>query len=112
MAHAALIESEQSACRSSGAEGATHAMGASRGRGKRVRTEGVIETRGDVVTENDCSDQPFAACMHALARGERGGNDGASRMVARRRMGIIGLIRVRQHAVGKGGMDRTGQQSR
>ena len=53
---------------------------------------------------------PLALTLSAMAKSGR--NDGAAGMGARWRMGIVGLVRMRQHAVGKRCIHRRCQQAR
>ena len=112
MPRSSLIESEQRTGSGPRSECAAHAMRAPRCRGKRVSIERVVHARGDVVAENDSPDEQFATRVLAFGHSERRRYDRAAGVAARRRMGIVAFIRVRQHAVGKGCMDRAGQQSR
>ena len=66
--------------------------------------------RTDVVAERDGAKQPRAVDAELLARGERRRHHRAAGMRMRRRVRIVGLVGVREHAVGHRGFDRTAQQ--
>jgi hypothetical protein len=109
MSRPSMIEPQQRSGGGPGPEGATHAMGAARGRRKCVGTERIAQARRHVIAEHDRPEQAFAACMLALAHRQCGRNDGAARMGTRGSVGIVGFVGVRQHAVGEGRMDRSGE---
>src|SRR5258707_1827667 len=88
MSYLALIESEQRACRRSGAERAAHAVRAAQGSGQCFRIERAVDARRDVVTQNDRSDEIFATGMPPLCGRKPGRNHPATRIVPRRPMRI------------------------
>ena len=70
------------------------------------------DARADIVAEGYGAEERLAGGVLALGHGEGRGDDGASRMRERRGVRVIGLVGVRQHAVGHGGVDGGGDDVR
>src|SRR5262245_54056238 len=69
------------------------------------------EARADVVSERDGAQETRSADAELLAYRESGRDDGAARMPSRWPR-IVGLVRMREHAVDEGSLDRSAYQVR
>ena len=78
-------------------------------------SEGPVEGHGPggdgraapyVVADDHSPEQIQTGASVRLARGQRGGHDGAPGMGERRCVGIVGLVGVGQHPVGQGRVHR------
>ena len=75
-------------------------------RQKLIRRQRHRQPATDVVAQRDCTQQRHAVAPLALADRQRRRHDAAARMRQRRRVRVIGLVGVRQHAIGERGICR------
>ena len=63
------------------------------------------DARADVVAESDGAQQGLTGGVLAFRHGQRGGDNGTTGVGERRRVRVVGLVGVGEHAVGHGGVD-------
>ena len=108
MAHLARVEAEQ---RATGGGGTEHRPEAVRGMpilAEFVRVQRHREARGQVVAHRDRTQQGAAGHAVAFADRQRRRHDAAARVGERRRMRVVGLVGMGQHAIGQRRVDRRG----
>ncbi len=105
MAHLGWIEPQHRGRRRGRPERGRQGVGAVALGVELAETEREDEPRPDVVAERDRAQQFVAAAAGNLGGRERRRHDAAARMKAAAQMGIVGLVAVGRHAVGKGRVD-------
>ena len=68
------------------------------------------DTRSDVVAERDRAQEAGAVDAESFAGGQRRRHDGGAGMRQRRRMRVVGLVRMGEHAVDERGFDGTADE--
>ena len=97
--------------RSRRAEERPEAVAGSSGGPKRERPQRHHRARADVVAKHYRAQHGFAVAPPALGHRERRRHRAASRMGLRARVGIVGFVGVRHHAVGKCRIDARSQRT-
>ena len=111
MAHLIGIEPRQRAGGGGGAEHRAEAVGRMAVLAKFIGVQGQGEAAADVVAERDRAQELIALRMLAFAHRPRCGHDAASRVNERRRVRIVGLVGVREHAIDECRIDRVRQKA-
>ena len=68
------------------------------------------DARADVVAERDRAQEVRPVDAESLAERQRGGDHRAAGVRARWAVGVVGLVGVREHAVGERGLDRPAER--
>ncbi len=106
IAHLALAKTRQRTRGGGGAEHGPEAVRRMTVLAELIRVERLRQPAADVVTKSNCAKQRCATAPRALGHRQRRRHNAAAGMGQRRRVRVVGLVSMGEHAVGQGGVHR------